>query len=300
MMNPIVKEISAVRDNPEDVYVIHCSQYINENRNVYPKRVSCIYLQNLNGSESQRFSLEKFASKNGIEVAGIEDWYDELEYYVLDEFNTFLRTRSHCTFIYWLEEGHGLVLDCVKERYDELNKEEDKQFHTLSPSNRKTVQYLVKKVYPSSDNHKELKQFIKYYNHDQVVPGYLNAAEESVCFDKKEFQKIETSVVAKVTFFVSLINDCAATSPLSQKDANIDPVDLQSLSPLALMRRLSLKSWGWLIGIFIASGGIGTWIAASKINDLKDQNIQLRVELDKQKKQYEDSLNLIQNNRPHK
>jgi hypothetical protein len=295
-MNPIVKEISAIQSNPEDVYVIHYSQYMDENRSHYPRRVSCIYVQNLNGSESQKFSIDKYAVKNDIDLAAIEDWYDDLEIYVLSDFNTFLRTKMHCTFIYWLEEGQELMLNAIQARYEELNNGEvDKSFYVLSSSNKKVIQNLVSKVDPDSTAYTDLKKFIKYHNQDKILPGFLNTAEESVCFDKKDFSKIETSVVVKVSFFVSLINTCSTVESKQKKDPNNDPIDIQSLSPRALLRRLNIKSWAWFIGIIISSFGIGTSLSISQVTQLKNQNTEFQNQLTEAKKQYEDSLRKYSN-----
>jgi hypothetical protein len=292
-MNPIVKEISAIQSNPEDVYVIHCSQYTDENRNHYPRRISCVYIQNLNGSESQKFSIDKYAVKNDIDLADIEDWYDELEVYVLSDFNTFLRMKMNCIFIYWLEEGQELMLNALQARYEELNSRDvDKPFYVLSSSNKKTIQNLVNKVDPASAACTDLKQFIKYHNQDKIFSGFLNTAEESVCFDKKDFNKIETSVMVKVGFFVSLINTCSTADVNGKIQPKNDPVDIQSLSPLDLFRRLSIKSWIWFIGIIISSAGIGTYFYSRQITDLKNQNTQLHTQLTDQKQKFEDSLKI--------
>jgi hypothetical protein len=290
-MNPLTKEIAAIQSSPEDIYVIHCSQSAAGNVNHYNPRISCIYVQNLNSSEGLKFSIEKYASKNKIDINDITDWYDDLEIYVLDDFNTFLKSKLHCTFIYWAEEGKELLLDIIKSRYEELNKEDDKKAFCRVPiSNRKTVQHLVKKVFQDDEIPKDLKQFIKHHNNEQLINGFLNNAEESICFDKKDFNTIGTSVVSKVDFFISVINDYSSRDTMQVKDVNSDAIDLQSMNPFSLLRRLNIKSWLLLISIFSAGIGIGKYFLSQEINTLQNDKSQLEKEITDQQNMFKDSI----------
>jgi hypothetical protein len=273
-MNPLILEIPSLEKSPEDVYILHACFTKTPNLNQFSQRVVSIYLQNLNGSNSEKYSIEKYASKNNIEIEDIEDWYDDLEVYVLDDFNSFLKGKIGSTFIYWHDDNKELILDIIKERFEELNKENTgKSFQTVPVTHRKSIQYLMKKV-SEVEIPSDLKQFIKNHNNGQVIAGYLNNGEESNCFDRKEFNLIGTSIISKVSFFAKLINEHAKQN---QKTLVVfAPIDFQSMKVGDIIRNLNLKSWlilAGLVGASLSLGyGVSNYLNSSEIKSLKDDN----------------------------
>jgi hypothetical protein len=306
-MNPFVQEIPLLEKNPEDVYVLHACFTKSTNTNHFSQRIVCLYLQNLNGSHSEKFSIEKYASKNNIALDGIEDWYDDLEIYVLDAFNSFLQSKSGSTFIYWLDEGQELVLDIIKARFEELNKEStSKVFQIVPSSNRKSIQYLMKRV-SEEEVPDDLKLFIKNHNNQQLIASYLSNGEESICFTKKEFNKIGSSIISKVSFFIKLINNLSKVQAKTGESKTITPIDLQSMRLIDILRNLNVKSWLFLFGL--ASVGYATGYAITSftkkseieslqknIGDLEIELKQKSTELGEVSSTFKDSVKLLNEN----
>ncbi|HQQ96767.1 MAG TPA: hypothetical protein PLX35_05860 [Cyclobacteriaceae bacterium] len=300
-MNTLIHEIPSLEKSPEDVYVIHACFTKTDNTNHFSQRVVCIYVQNLNGSYSEKFSIEKYASKSNISIDDIEDWYDDLEIYVLDDFNSFLKGSANSIYIYWLDEGQELVLDILKTRFDELNKgNTTKTFHIIPPSNRKSIQYLIKQI-SDDETPNDLKLFIKSHNNDQLIAGYLNNGEESNCFAKKEFTRIGTSIVSKVSFFTKLIN---SYSKKSVGTTNFAPIDLQTMRLIDILKNLNLKSWLFLFGLIGLGYGAGYAITVfqkgkeiesfkSKVTQIEQDLEAKSIELERSNLQFGDSVNAL-------
>src|SRR5438552_1601010 len=131
-MKKSIQEILLIKQNPEDVYVIHSSYGKTDNLDHFHPRFYCIYIKNIDASYSNKFSIEKYASKSGIGINDISDWYDDLEISILDELNSLLKAKSECQFIYWAEDGNELILDLIKSRFDELNNDgNNKEFQII-------------------------------------------------------------------------------------------------------------------------------------------------------------------------
>lgn len=294
-------DITFLQRNPEDVYVIHCAYGKANNENHFSPRIYCIYLKNLDSSYSAKFSLETYGSKNDIPINDIPDWYDDLELYILDDLNDFLKSKSDCLFIYWAEQGNELILDILKTRFEELNKAgTTKRFFEIPMQQRKSVQSLLQNLSKASFiNQTDLKVFVRDHNNQQLINGYLQGSEESVCFTRKEYDKITLSITAKVDFFIKIINQ-QPTSPKTKTEIT-SPLDLQSFSLGWLLKRLSIGSWllmgGILIGTFLTGLGINDYFSSKnekaldrEIQDLKKQNEKQQQDYEGDKKSLLDSI----------
>lgn len=263
-MNSLIQKIPSLKNNPEDVFIIHLSYGSAKNTNHSSPRIVCIYIQNMDSSISEKFSLEKCASKNKIPINEISYFYNDLEETILDEFNTFLKQKPGCTFIYWAEEGQELCIDILKSRFEEINKEEtQKNFYTIPSQNRKSIQFLTKGIYNETTS--DLKQFIKNNNKNVLIPNFLTSEEEYNRFELNQLNSVSASAIAKVSFFVKLINE------LSKKEAEqtnkpIAPIDLHSMTPIDIIKNLNTKSIVMLVGLLTSAGGVGYSISLYNSN----------------------------------
>lgn len=275
-MNPISKEIPALLESPEDVYVVHFSHGATNNRAHFCPRIFCIYVQNMNGSESIKFSIENIAIKQKVPIDDIIYWYDELELSLLDEFDAFLRSKNNCTFIYWVEDYKELILDVIKSRFEELNKVEKRSFCEIPIANRKSIHFLVCKI--ERNVSRDLKRFINAFNKNTPIAGFLSLAEEQQYFEKKDFSKIGASVVAKVSFFVRIIIELVNQPPLSAAPGlpNPEPFDIRPLTPKQLFKNLNVASWLIIGGAMVSAFTFGMWLNNILNNeDLKDKSKKL-------------------------
>ena len=181
-------------------------------------------------------------------------------------------------------------MDLIKSRFEELNRDDANKIFTWIPiTQRKSIQVLIKKVLSDSSIINDLKQFIKVHNKEQLISGFLNNGEESNCFERQQFNQIGSSVVAKVDFFVKLINEYATYGEDKKKKSSPDTVDIRALSPGTLVKRLTLGSW-----LIVASLVSGTFWVGYKFNSpspVKDTgSIQINPEDPKKANNDRDSL----------
>ena len=273
-------EIQTLFNNPEDSYVIHCA-YFEEDMPVGSlKKIICVHAKNLNSTDSREFSIYNFASKNDIPHDDIEDWFDDLELSILDEFNSFLKEKSRCSFIYFgEEEGQGLILDELKRIFETRNKADaQKIFKEIPINRRKNIPYIFQ--FDNSD--KNLKNFIKRFNENEIPTTFLSEGEEGANFEKKQYNKIRESVSCKIDCMIKVLNSHRNKSS-SQKATGA--VDIQSLKPVDIIKNMNIKSWAWLIGIAIAifSAGYGSneFFENKELEAVNEENDKLKKTINK-------------------
>lgn len=235
-------------NNPEDSYVIHYAFIEADGKINHLRKVISIHARNLNSSDSREFSIEKEASKHKeILIEEIDDWFDDLELSILDDFNSFLKEKSNCRFIYF-EEGHGLILDELKRIFESRNKFDTKKiFKDIPPSNRKSINYLFNYI----EQEKSLKNFIKKYNDDKLPANFLTTQEESVCFEKKNHNKVRESILCKIDFIINLLSHEKNRKKGKNKEGIADSINIEDLKPRDIFKNMSNKSWWWFIGVIV-------------------------------------------------
>lgn len=267
-------EINVLFNSPEDSYVIHYSFIEADGINSHLNKIISIHAKNLNSSDSREFSIEKTASKNDIPIEDLQDWFDDLELTILDEFNSFLKEKSKCIFIYYCEEdGQGLILDEIKRIFDARNKSYAKKtFKIIPTSNRKSIPFIFR----FSNQDKGLKSFIKKFNQDKLPNGFLTNGEESVSFEKKLFNKIRESISCKIDFIISLLNSENNKSTLYYTKQDNTVINLEDQNLWELIKKFNVKSWGILIAIAIVifSGGmfLNRILNSKEKNNLIEEN----------------------------
>ena len=169
--------------------------------------------------------------------------------------------------------------------------------------NRKSVHYLVSKIDSSAP--RDLKLFIKQYNSQALVPGFLSLAEEQGFFDKKDFGKVGASVVAKVSFFVRVLNEFSnqvtTTSTISKITSGGDALDIRALKPMQLFSKLTFGSWmiiiWFIVGAFWGGWGFKDYLDKEELKyNLKEKvkaELDLELTTDSLKLQRQQHLNTI-------
>ena len=273
----VLEEIKTLFINPEDSYIIYFTYIEKLGRGRDVKKVIAIHAKNLNSTDSREFSVENFALQNDIPFDDLDDWFDEIELAILDEFNSFLKEKAQCIFIYWAEDdGQGLVLDELKRIFEARNKaESQKIFNQIPPNNRCSIPYL----FQFNDGQEiTFKRFIKHHNKDRLPTAFLTNYEEGVCFEKKEYQKVRTSILCKIDFIIKVLN--SHKSKIHNKATIPSPVDIEGLKPADIIKNMNLKSWLKLFGIvsliFSVGFGVGKYMDTKEKEKLKNELNELK------------------------
>lgn len=275
-----IKEIQELFRDPEDSYAIHYSYLDLDSSNGVFKKVISIHARNLDSSDSREFSIDSYVLKKDIPLEDIEDWLDEVELIVLDDFNSFLREKYNCNFIFFGEgNGQGLILNELQRIFEARNTaESNKQFKEISSSNRKSVYYLLQ----FDSQAKSLKDFIKLYNKGTLPTGFLTNGSEGACFEKKQFNKVRESITCKIDFIIRLLNSINSGEIINKGDNN-EALDLENMKPGAILKNMNIKSWLWLIGIavaiFGAGAGFNNYFNSNQVKELTLEKKSLETEL---------------------
>lgn len=276
-------EIQALFNNPEDSYVIHFAYIEVDNVASSHKKIISIHAKNLNSTDSREFSIDNFAAKNDIPVEDLEDWFDDIELSILDEFNSFLKEKSVCNFIYYGgDDGQGLILDELKRIFEARNRADaNKFFKEIPSSKRKNLPFL----FQFDEQDKSIKSFIKHYNNKKLPIAFLSNGEEGVNFERKHFNKVRESVLCKVDFIIKILNIFKnKTTPITSNSIS-NSVDLESLKPSAIFKHMNAKSWAFLFGGLAAIFSLGMWVnslvSTNENNVLESKNKELIEKIEK-------------------
>ncbi|UTW66372.1 hypothetical protein KFE94_17230 [bacterium SCSIO 12643] len=286
-------EITALFSNPEDTYVIHYAYMVVDDANGSSKKIISVYAKNLNSTDSREFSIDKISANHDIPKEDINDIFDDLEEIVLDDFNSFLKEKSKCHFIYYGEEdGLGLILDELKRIFEARNKlDAKKKFKEIPTAKRKSIPYL----FQFNDSDKSLKKFVKKYNENKLPTGFLSCDEEGVSFEKGAYNKVRESVLCKVDFLVTLLN--SERNQTSQSSPYLGPLDIETIRPIDILKNLNIKSWillsGIVAAIFGGGWGLNSWINSGENKDLQKKNEALKAEIEKSKSDHFEQLSKV-------
>ncbi len=277
------EEIKALFTNPEDSYVIHFTYLEKEVQGRSIKKVIAIHAKNLNSTDSREFSIENFASQNDIPFDDLDQWFDDIELAILDEFNSFLKEKAQCNFIYWTEDdGQGLILDELKRIFEARNKaESQKTFKQIPTGSRRSIPYLFK----FNEQEITLKGFIKQNNSDRLPIAFLTNHEEGACFEKREYQKIRASILCKIDFFIKVLS--ASKDQNHQEATKSSAVDIEGLKPIDIIKNMNFKSWlilsGIVLGLLSSGWGLGRYLNTTEEENLKKELKELRKSTDNEK-----------------
>lgn len=256
---------------PNQAYLIFGCFTIRQGVNGFTKKIVSIQCKNLASTDSREFSIEKTATKNDITLDDINDWFDDLELHVLDEFNSFLKEKAECSFLYYSEDGKGLILDEIKRLFENANKQESKKIFIDVPQVRRID---IPSLFNYTENERELKGFLLKHNNNQLPAYFLSVGEEEVSFDNKQFNKVRNSINCKIDCLIKILSE----NKESNNTKNVsNPIDIEEITFGKLMKNLTLKSWLILLGI-----ASGIFLFGTQFNYLLSEHQAKGLKIDKE------------------
>lgn len=202
------EEFSKIINDSSNVLLI-CYSYCNVNINQtdFSPIITSISIQSLDKNyENKYFSLIKEAEKANIELDDIEDNYEELEYFLLDEFNSFLKKHRDYIWIHWRMNQLDYGFEAIKHRFDITAKEVDRELENISANNKFDLNYLLETMYGAEytkDNDK-MKSLMKENNYIDLK-SYMSSKQESEQFNEKQFSQVKNSINSKMNFMFTII-----------------------------------------------------------------------------------------------
>ncbi len=202
------EEFSKIISDASNVLLI-CYSYsnVNTNQSELSPIVTSISIRSLDKNyENKYFSLIKEAEKANIDLDDIEDNYEELEYFLLEEFNTFVKKHRDYVWIHWDMNQIDYGFEAIKHRFDITAKELDKELENIAANNKFDLNYLLENMYgveytKCSDKMKSLMEENNYID----LNSYMSNKKESEEFNEKHFSQVKNSINSKINFMFSVI-----------------------------------------------------------------------------------------------
>ena len=202
------EEFSKIINEKSNVLLI-CYSYANVNINQYelsPIITSIVICSLDKNSENKYFSLIKEAEKAKIDLDDLEDNYEELEYFLLEKFNSFLKTHRDYIWIHWDMNQIDYGFEAIKHRFDITAKELNKELENISNNNNFDLNYLLENMYGINytEDSDRLKSLMKENNYVHSK-DYMTTKQESEKFNENKFSQITNSINAKINFMFTII-----------------------------------------------------------------------------------------------
>lgn len=202
------EEFSKIINDASNVLLI-CYSYSNISTNQFELSpiVTSISIRSLDkNDENKYFSLIKEAEKANIELDDIEDNYEELEYFLLEEFNAFLKKHRDYVWIHWDMNQIDYGFEAIKHRFNITAKEFDIELENIVSNNKFDLNYLLENMYgteytKSNDKMKSLMTENDYID----VKSYMTNKKESEEFNEKHFSQVKNSINSKMNFMFSIV-----------------------------------------------------------------------------------------------
>lgn len=156
--------------------------------------------------ENKYFSLIKEAEKANIELDELEDNYEELEYFLLEEFNVFLKKHRDYIWIHWNMNQIDYGFEALKHRFDITARELDKELENIPANNKFDLNYLLENMYgvEYTKDSDRMKALMKENNYSDLK-SYMSTKQESEQFNENQFSQVRNSINSKMNFMFIII-----------------------------------------------------------------------------------------------
>ena len=115
------KKLDELMSHPEHVVVIHysCESFYDRPDGCSP-RITSIAVANLESAQANSFSIHQIAERQGYSLDRIEEYYDQLEKLMLDEFYEYVHTHADYKWLHWNMRNIHYGFQAIAHRYKVL------------------------------------------------------------------------------------------------------------------------------------------------------------------------------------
>jgi hypothetical protein len=240
----------AIRKNPAQYFIIHYSSEMlfDENLEGHSPRITSIVVMHYPTGQTQSFAFHLSADLLNIRKDDVDANLDEIEMNLLSRFYKFARDRRLMHWIHWNMRGQLFGFEHLEHRYRKLT---GLDAPNIPVEVRLNLNDILRERYGQDyAPHKQLPNLMLLQG--EMPKGFLEGKEESECFSRREFIRMNESTNTKVHFFRHVI-DLALRGKLKTAGRSIaNRIDrlLESRTSRVLAFTgtiLGLLSWiGWL------------------------------------------------------
>jgi hypothetical protein len=237
----------SIRKNPAQYFIIHYSSEMlfDEDLEGHSPRITSIVVMHYATGQTQSFAYHLSADLLNITKAKVDDHLDEIEHDLLSRFYRFVRDRRQMHWIHWNMRGQLFGFEHLEHRYRKLTGLEAPNIPVEVRLNLNDI--LRERYGRDYADHPQLKNLMLLQG--PLAKGFLQGDEESECFNKREFIRMNESTTTKVHFFRHVI-DLALRGKLKTAgqtvSARIDKLLESRTSRMMAFAGLALSLFSWL------------------------------------------------------
>lgn len=198
-------KLAELMNKADQVIIIHysCESFYDRPDGSSP-RITSIAVRNLEAGQTKSFSIHQVAERNGYSASALEQYYNQLEKLMLDEFYDYVRRHSSHIWLHWNMRDINYGFPAIAHRYQVLqgNPEEIKESRLVDLSR------LLIAIYGSGYiQHPRLNNLVDK-NH-VTHRDFLDGKAEADAFDNKQYVKLHQSTLRKVDIFANILERAA-------------------------------------------------------------------------------------------
>jgi hypothetical protein len=188
------KALDAIFEEPDTANVIHysCESFYNRPTGASP-RITSIAVHHVGSRQTISFSIHQAAERKGIDLAQIDQYYNDLERAMLDEFYQYVRAKPNYKWIHWNMRDINYGFLAIEHRYRVLGGEPTQipnvQLYDLASK-------LIEIHGRNYANHPRLESIMSLNSISKL--DFLTGSQEAEAFENKEYVKLHRSTLRKV------------------------------------------------------------------------------------------------------
>jgi hypothetical protein len=192
----------------QTAFIIHYSSasLFEAEEGALSPRITAVVVQHYATDQTLSFAMHTVAETLGISSDSIDSNYDEIERELLKRFYDFVRDRREKYWVHWNMRNVTFGFEHLEHRYRTLTKTEPP---SIPVEVRLNLNDILKERYgPDYSPHPRLASLMEM--NGGRVQGFLGGQEEAEAFKAKDFIRMNTSTIAKVSFLGDVIRSAMA------------------------------------------------------------------------------------------
>ena len=193
-----------IKKHPSRFYIVHYSSQslFDAAAGALSPRITSIVVRHYETGQTVSFATHTAAEYLEVGLDDVEARYDEIERELLTQFYDFARDRRERFWVHWNMRNVTFGFEHLEHRYRVLTKKEPP---SIPIEVRVNLNDALKQRF-GSDYAPDPRMSSLMDMNGGRVQGFLSGAEEAEAFKYKDFIRMNTSTIAKVTFFSHVIS----------------------------------------------------------------------------------------------
>lgn len=201
-----IETLDKLWEERSKTFIIHyaCESFYDAPMAKTP-RITAIAIRSLDSGQTHSFSMHQTAELLQIDASDIVAHYDEIEFYMLNDFAKFLEIHKDYNWIHWNMRDGNYGFQAIKHRYDILKNKFAKDdlcynMPDINDSNKYDLSLLfIHKYGPGYIGNPRILTLKQLNN---LGPkDFMTGAEEAEAFTNGDFHRLLMSTLSKVTLF---------------------------------------------------------------------------------------------------